>query len=89
MKITEIEIAGFAKMPTIPVEAIKKIAQKKEWIKNYPVVLALVNNPKTPAYISMRLVNRLKARDLKILEKNRDVSQAVRSVAKNRLYSQV
>jgi hypothetical protein len=88
-KITEIEIAGFAKMPTIPVEAIKKIAQKKEWIKNYPVVLALVNNPKTPAYISMRLVHRLKARDLKILEKNRDVSQVVRSVAKNRLYSQV
>ena len=88
-KITEIEIAGFAKMPTIPVEAIKKIAQKKEWIKNYTVVLALVNNPKTPVYISMRLLNRLKARDLKILEKNRDVSQAVRSVAKNRLYSQV
>jgi len=88
-KITEIEIAGFAKIPTIPVEAIKKIVRKKEWMKNYAVVLALVNNPKTPAYVSMRLMNRLKAKDLKILEKNRDVSEAVRSIAKKRIYSQI
>jgi hypothetical protein len=88
-KITEIEIAGFAKMPTIPVEAIKRIVQKKVWMKNYTIVLALVNNPKTPAYISTRLVKRLKTRDLKILEKNRDVSEAVRRIAKNRVYSQV
>jgi hypothetical protein len=87
-KITEIEIAGVAKLTTIPVEAINKIARKKEWMKNYAVVLALVNNPKTPAYISMRLVNRLKPKDLKIIAKSREISETVRSVAKNRLYSQ-
>ena len=86
-KITELEITGFAKMPTIPVEAINKIVRKREWMKNYAVVLALVNNPKTPAYISTRLVNRLKARDLRIIAKSREISETVRSIAKKRLYA--
>lgn len=88
-KVTETEIAGIAKLPTIPVEAINKIIHKRAWMKNYGVLSALVNNPKTPAYIAVKLVNKLKTRDLKILERNREVSQAVRSIAKKRIYSQI
>jgi hypothetical protein len=81
-KITEMEIAEFAKLPTIPLEAINKIVYKKEWMKNYAIISALVNNPKTPVYISSKLVNRLKAKDLKILMRNSQVSEILRNIAK-------
>jgi hypothetical protein len=87
-KITETEIARFAQLPTIPAEAIDKIVSKKEWMKNYSIISALANNPKTPLYISQKLVKRLKPKDLKILMRNRQVSEILRDIARKSLHSQ-
>lgn len=51
-------------------------------MKNYSIILALVTNPKTPPGIAIPLLSELKTRDLSILEKNRNVSEGVRGIAK-------
>ena len=84
-KITKIEIEKLAKLHTIPEEAIKKIIKKRAWMKHDGIVSALVNNPKTPPYIAVTLVKKLKKKDLKILKRNIEVADAVRSAAKKLL----
>jgi hypothetical protein len=84
-KITETEVERFAKLHTMPEEAIKTIVQNKAWIKHYGIVSALVNNPKTPPFIATTLANKLKKKDLRKLELNRGVCEVVRSAAKKLL----
>ena len=84
-KLTETEVELVAKSRSIPDEALRKISKKKEWMKNYQIVQALVTNPKTPAGISLPLVADLKTKDLALLGKNRNVSEGVRSTAKKLL----
>jgi len=86
-KITETEIEIIAKSRFMPEEALRKIAKKREWMKKYPIVSAVVSNPKTPAGIAVTFLNELKTRDLALLEKNRNVSEAVRTTAKTILQS--
>jgi hypothetical protein len=69
----------------MPEEAIKTIIQNKAWINHYGIVSALVNNPKTPAFIATTLANKLKKKDLRKLERNRGVCEVVRSAAKKLL----
>ena len=84
-QITEMEVERFAKLHTMPEEAIKTIIQNKAWINHYGIVSALVNNPKTPVFIATTLANKLKKKDLRKLERNRGVCEVVRSAAKKLL----
>lgn len=86
-RITETEVEVVAKSRSVSDEALRKIAKKKEWMKNYQIVHALVTNPKTPAALALSLVSELKTRDLALLAKNRNVSEGVRSAAKKILRS--
>lgn len=81
-KLTETEIELISKSRSIPDEVLRKITKKREWMRNYNVVLGLVTNPKTPPGVSVVLVNELKTRDLAILEKNKNVIEGVRATAK-------
>ncbi len=81
-KITESEIEMIARMRSVPDEALRIIANNREWLKNYNIILALALNPKTPPGISANLVGNLKTRDLELLEKNKNVSEAARATAK-------
>lgn len=81
-KITETEIELVAKSRSVPDEALRKITKKREWMKNYAIVFALVTNPKTPPGIAIPLVNELKVRDLALLEKNKNVTEGIRAIAK-------
>ncbi|NWF98621.1 MAG: hypothetical protein HXY52_06790 [Nitrospirae bacterium] len=81
-RITETEIEMIAKSRSVTDEALRIITRKREWMKSYNIILALVNNPKTPVGIAMKLVPELRTRDLQILEKNRNVAEGVRSNAK-------
>ncbi len=86
-KITDTEIEMLAKSRQTFEDVLRKIAKNKEWMKKYAVVLALVTNPKTPPGISVTHVIALKTKDLVILEKNRNVAEAVRSAAKKLLHA--
>jgi hypothetical protein len=84
-KITETEVELIAKSRASSDEAIRKIIKKREWMKSYPIVLAIVSNPKTPAGIGISLLSGLKTKDLSSLEKNKNIPEAIRSSAKTLL----
>ena len=84
-KITETEVELIAKSRSSSDEAIRKIIKKREWMKNYSIILAIVSNPKTPAGIGISLLSGLKTKDLSSLEKNKNIPEAIRSSAKTLL----
>jgi hypothetical protein len=84
-KITESEIELLAKQRTTPDDILRKIANKREWLKNYAILHSLVTNPKTPTSISIRLITGLKIKDLSIIEKNRNIPEPVRAVVKRKI----
>ncbi len=81
-KITESEIELLAEQKNTPVEVLKIIAKKREWLRTYPIVHALVKNPKTPIEIAQKYVHALRPKDLLLLGRSKNVSEAIRSVAK-------
>lgn len=81
-KMTEIEVEMLAHSRNAPEEALRAICRNREWTKNYNIVFALVNNPKTPPGLSVPFVTGLRTKDLVILEKNKNVPDAVRAAAR-------
>jgi hypothetical protein len=84
-KVTDGEIAMYANSRNVCDDVIRIIAGNKEWVKNYRVKVALVNNPKTPVPVAMKLVSSLNMKDLKDLAGSRNVSGAVVNLARNLL----
>lgn len=81
-KITESEIEIIAKQKTSSEEVIRAIAKKKNWLKSYSIVYALVTNPKTPTAIAMRHLNNLRLKDLLAIGKDKDIPGVIREAAK-------
>jgi hypothetical protein len=79
------EVEFFAKSANLSEDVIRKIGTNQEWSKKYSIAVALVNNPKTPVGVSMSLVHRMTDKDLGVLEKSRNVPEAVRSSARGLL----
>jgi len=80
-RLTIDEVAGFAANKNLPAEIIGIIAGRKEFLKNYGVRLALVNNPKTPVPTALHLLETLSERDLKNISKNRNIPSVVKQAA--------
>jgi hypothetical protein len=70
-RITEVEIVTFARSAKIGSALLSKIATNRQWLKNYQIRLALVNNPKTPLPLSRKLVTTLRDADLTNLAKSK------------------
>ena len=80
-KLTEQEVESIAQSRNVSEEVLRTISKRREWLKNYTIVHALVNNPKTPVGISITLLRSLKTKDLGLLLKNRGVPEPVRVLA--------
>lgn len=85
-RVTESEIEQFAGMRSLEDEVLRMIGTSREWTSKYPVVVALVKNPKAPLGVVLPLINRLTLRDLKALVMDKNVSEGVR-VAARRLFN--
>ena len=48
-------------------EILRFIGSRREWLKNYSIMLTLVKNPRTPLAIAINLLGRAQQRDLKKL----------------------
>jgi hypothetical protein len=83
---TESEMEHIARSRQVLEDVLLAIARRREWVGKYPVAKALVQNPRTPITISMRLMLRLSTRDLRTVSRDRNVPDAVRSTAL-RLYT--
>jgi hypothetical protein len=81
-RITDGEILALAKNRSTLEDVIRVIMKNREWMKNYSIMYAIAIHPKTPAAIAMRHMPFLKKRDIKLLEKNKNVTEAVRTMAK-------
>jgi hypothetical protein len=86
-RISDHEILQFAKEKTLPEEVLTLLSKRKEWMKKYPVRLALAQNPKTPLALSIRLLRTFRDLDLRKIARSKDVSVHVASGARKILMS--
>jgi hypothetical protein len=84
-KLTETEVESIAKMTSVSDEVLRIIGRTRAWMKNYTITAGLAKNPKTPIALSMNLLARLTAKDLKIISTDRNVPDVVRTSARRRL----
>lgn len=80
-RLTDTEVEGFAGMANLTDEVLRNIAMNRNFMKNYVVVKNLTKNPKTPLDISLRLIQRLTATDLKNLCANKNIPETLRTTA--------
>jgi hypothetical protein len=84
-KLTEQEVAGFARMANIPEDVLRMIGSNRSWLKNYNIVLGLAKNPKTPVAMSLNLMNRLNPKDLQMISIDRNVPEPLRIAARKKV----
>ena len=81
-KVTDDEVTRYAANRSLADDVIREIANAKEWTRIYAVKKALVNNPKCPLPVAMRLLPLLYERDLKAVSNSRQVPSALVAQAK-------
>jgi hypothetical protein len=84
-KLTESEVENFAKLANVSEEILRTIGMNRGWIKNYGVIAALTKNPKTPLAVSMRFVQRLSDRDLKMIALDRNLQEPLKLMVRKRI----
>ena len=80
-RLTDGEVKGIAGNRNIEDEVLREVATNREFIRKYPVKVALVNNPKTPPSVGVRLVSQLQKRDLQDLTRNHNIPSVIRQTA--------
>lgn len=80
-KLSESEVEAIAQMRNVSPEILELISKKRQWLRNYTVLLNLAKNPKTPISVSLRLVTLLMNRDLAFLAKDKNVPDVLRRAA--------
>jgi len=63
------EVQWAAKLTTLSPDALKLIAEHKEWGANATVCTALVRNPKTPLPLALRLLDRVPLAEVRAIAK--------------------
>lgn len=79
--LSDQEVEQAAASRSVQEEVLAAISKKREWIQRYPVMKALIQNPRTPLPTALKYVPRLSVRDLRDLAKDRNVPDAVRTMA--------
>jgi hypothetical protein len=86
-KLTDAEAESFAGSKNLQENVFREIARQRRFLKLYPVVRNLANNPRCPLDISLTLVKTLHVYDLKSLRHNKNVPDTIRKVAQ-KLYTE-
>jgi hypothetical protein len=84
-RITEAEVLAICKSTVQNDEIIRIICANKEWIKNYPIRKALVENHKTPLPNALRYMASLTEKDLGFLAKSKNISTVIATNARKLL----
>ncbi len=77
-KLTNMEVERYASSRSVAEEVLRIIASKHSWLRLYPVVLALVLNPKTPVQVGLKLLPKLNPRDQLKVSRDRNIHMAIR-----------
>jgi hypothetical protein len=82
-RITDGEILSVAMMRDVSEQVLRYIANNRKYRQNKQIVLALLNNPRTPVGVSLNLgINGLADRELTDLSKNKNVPGVISRIAK-------
>ena len=84
-KLTDSEIEQFASSRSVAQEVIKLIAENRRWLRQYPVIIALALNPKTPVYTAKSILPRLNYRDRLRVSRDRNLPPVTRKIAEKLL----
>ena len=84
-KLTDAEVENFAKLANVSEETLRTIGMNRAWVKNYGIVSALTKNPKTPLAVSLRFVQRLNDRDLKMVALDRNLQEPLKLAVRKRI----
>ena len=79
--LSDQEVENYAKSRAVVPDVLEKIAKNRQWVARYPVMLALVQNPRTPLPTAIGLISRVSVRDLRNMAKDRNLADAVRTAA--------
>ena len=86
-RISDGEVLAVARNRSADDDLIRVITERREWMKNYQIRLALATNPKTPLVIALKQIRTLDERDIRQIAKSRNVPQTVAAQARRILYS--
>ncbi len=86
-RLTENEVKAIAGNRGVAEDVLRLLSMNREYMRKYPVKVAMAGNPKTPIPVAMSLIKQLHIKDLKLLSSNRNVSSAVFGAA-TKLYKQ-
>ena len=84
-RVTLEEALAMAKNRSAHAELLRIVADQREWVRNYSVRLALVQNPKTPLQIALGLINGIHERDVRLLARSKNISSVLQAQAKRLL----
>ena len=86
-QVTADEIRVIASYRNINPDALQRIAQNQEWMRDLRIVAAIVSNPKTPPQVAVKLVERLPAAEIRRLARSADAPRAVQKAARQKLHT--
>ena len=84
-KLTESEVFRYAQQRNLVDDVLLAIGKDPKWIKNYPIKLAIVSNPKTPLSLSVNFLSHLHDNDLKALSRDKNISAVLSRAAQQML----
>jgi hypothetical protein len=80
-RMTDNEAFSAAGNRNLGMDVLREIAANREFMRKYPIKVALVNNPRTPPSVAVPIVSQLQKRDLEQLSRNRNVSSVLFTMA--------
>ncbi len=83
--VSDQEVEQIASSRLVVQEVFEAIYARRQWIGKYPILRTLAFNPRVPVALGVKLVPRLSLRDLRVLGRDHNVPDAIRSMAQ-RLY---
>jgi hypothetical protein len=84
-KITDGEVLAVANNRAAQDDVLRVVCNNREWLKMYPVKLALTKNPKVPLPVAMKFLAQLRESEVKDLAKNKNVPSGIQVLARKML----
>jgi hypothetical protein len=84
-KITDPEILAVANSRQAHDDVLRVVCSNREWVKMYPVKLALVKNPKVPLPIAMKFLSTLRESEVREIARDKNVPSGIQFQARKSL----
>lgn len=78
-RITDGEVLALTNSRTLHEDVMRYICSNREWVRNYQVKVNLVNNPKTPLSVSLKLLPHLHQSELKVVARNKNIPSTLQT----------